>query len=245
MKKRTLFFLLFILITSVFLTSCEKADIDTKPPSASQTEPTDTLPATVAPPTDEADTPDTTLPAVSTEPAPLLPAFGVVSDDGRKDYSLITELSPSFIPEKDIACLGFMPISSERDKSDHYIESYNKAYAEFPQLSDYKIGYKIDYSVNSGESKSILISSPKDSFSAASGYFEIWIYDDYHQTLGVWYSHLTESTFNDDSIITSVKLTAKSDISDISSLSISAYLFESNKDFSPDSAIEISQFTIK
>ena len=47
-------------------------------------------------------------------------------------------------------------------------------------------------------------------------YLEVYLYDDYHRT-GGWYSHTTDSEFNDNTLLTSIKLTAGKNVSEITS----------------------------
>ena len=45
----------------------------------------------------------------------------------------------------------------------------------------------------------------------------IYLYDDIHQEDGAWYSHVTEEEFNENTILTSIKLTGSTLTNDINS----------------------------
>ena len=82
---------------------------------------------------------------------------------------------------------------------DQYRDSYQNAYS-------YKIGYQINFETkNQVINKTIL--SPKDTEDFYE-FLEVYLYDDYHRNKGEWYSHTTESEYNDETILTSIKLTS-------------------------------------
>ncbi len=77
---------------------------------------------------------------------------------------------------------------------------------------NYKIGYIINFITTEGEVSKTII-SPKDTLEFFN-YLEIYLYDDYHRH-GEWYSHTTEEEYNDETILTSIKLTAGIDVDKI------------------------------
>ena len=46
---------------------------------------------------------------------------------------------------------------------------------------------------------------------------QIYLYDDVNQKDGAWYSHITEEEYNDNSILTSIKLTGSTFTNEITS----------------------------
>ncbi len=82
--------------------------------------------------------------------------------------------------------------------------------------SNYKIGYYIYFTTTSGKVFEQTILSPGDG-DWFFDYIQIYLYDDVHQQIGSWYSHITKEEMTDESILTSIKLTASTKIAEINS----------------------------
>ena len=96
---------------------------------------------------------------------------------------------------------------------------------KYTNIDNFKIGYKISFLTSNGEvNKTIL--SPKDT-EEFFNYLEIYLYDDYHRQPGVWYSHTTEEEYNEETLLTSIKLTAGKNINDIiSDITLTAFTYD-------------------
>lgn len=108
---------------------------------------------------------------------------------------------------------------------------FDKYANEYEQdVSEYRIGYTISFSTKDEEiNKTIL--SPKDTEDFFD-YLEIYLYDGYHRKAGEWYSHTTEEEFNENTILTGIKLTAGKNISKINSdLKLTAFSYKDSNDF--------------
>jgi len=58
-------------------------------------------------------------------------------------------------------------------------------------------------------------------------YMEFYMYDDYHQTPGVWYSHVEQSAYNSDTILTSIKFTAGQEYDKIDGkVTLTAFIYD-------------------
>jgi len=177
---------------------------------------------TVAPP------PDTTVPATE-PPAPVLPDICFFLDDLSKNYSVINSYKNAWIYGKDVGCFGVIPsVNVESPKS--YSDFWNKAYSEYSELSAYRLGYLLEFSVNNGESYSITILSPKDAEGGYNEYIEVYLYDDVHQQPGQFYSHLLEYQMNENTLITSAKLTGGAKVGEVNKISLSAFLYKGEED---------------
>ena len=83
----------------------------------------------------------------------------------------------------------------------------------------------LEYSLSNGSSKSIEIRSYEDAQKVIDeGFIEVYLYDDVHQEKGAFYSHLTKYTTNEDTVISSVKLTAGKSITSVVSIKLTAYI---------------------
>lgn len=82
------------------------------------------------------------------------------------------------------------------------------------ELNEYRIGYKIKFSIPD-RTFDCYIYRPND----VLGYFnyiQVYLYDDYHQTNGVSYSHVEDNQYNENTLLTSIKLTASVYIEEVS-----------------------------
>lgn len=101
---------------------------------------------------------------------------------------------------------------------------FNHYYKNFQDISEYKIGYYIKFSTTDGEiAKYIYRPSDVESF---FNYIQVYLYDDIHQD-GGYYDHVSNEEYNDNTLLTSIKLTA------------SMYIDRVNSD------VEVTVFTYK
>jgi len=58
-------------------------------------------------------------------------------------------------------------------------------------------------------------------------YVQLYLYDDVHKEIGAWYSHVTEEEYNEDTLLTSIKLTASTNIDKIiSNITVIAFSYD-------------------
>lgn len=101
-----------------------------------------------------------------------------------------------------------LKISNQQTLFDEYLKMHT-------DYNNYKIGYNVKFLINNKEiNKTIL--SPKDT-EEIFDYLELYLYDDYHRTPGVWYSHTTEEEMNEETLLTSIKLTSGKLVDEITS----------------------------
>ena len=65
-------------------------------------------------------------------------------------------------------------------------------------------------------------------------YLEIYMYDDIHVTPGVWYTHLEDSDMDDETIISSIKLTSGSKIAEVGDIILTAFIYDGADNFDAD-----------
>ncbi len=92
-----------------------------------------------------------------------------------------------------------LDINSQKNLWNQYYQNYNN-------IDNYKIGYKISFTTINNENISKYILSPKDT-DEVFNYIQLYLYDDINVQDGAWYSHITEEEYNDNTILTSIKLT--------------------------------------
>ena len=110
-------------------------------------------------------------------------------------------------------------------------ERYWNAYENHEQC---KIGYTVSFRVKDGGEINQTILGPEDVFGYRN-YLECYLYDDVHQVQGNWYSHLLSSEVNENTVMTSIKLTAGQDIAQVEdTITLTAFVYSSETDFDAD-----------
>ena len=156
--------------------------------------------------------------------------LGLYKYYGRnKDRELIKEFNTNWQYHQDISSFEVYFTEETLITGKNQIETYDLYKLNYENIEEYKIGYHISFLTNEKEiNKTIL--SPKDTEEFYE-YLEIYLYDDYHRTPGVWYSHTTEEEYNEGTILTSIKLTSGKLIKEITSdITLTAFTYD-NDDF--------------
>ena len=125
----------------------------------------------------------------------------------------------------DICSLEIFYTNEDKIPGTNFKNLWNNYYQNYTDINSYKIGYLIEFNTaNEGKIKKY-IKSPQDTDSIYK-YIQIYLYDDIHQD-GGWYSHITENEYNNDSILTSIKLTGSTYIDEITSdISLTAFTYD-------------------
>lgn len=125
----------------------------------------------------------------------------------------------------DICSLEIFYTNEDQIPGTNFKNLWNNYYQNYTDINSYKIGYLIEFNTtNEGKIKKY-IKSPQDTDSIYK-YIQIYLYDDIHQNEG-WYSHITENEYNNDSILTSIKLTGSTYIDEITSdISVTAFTYD-------------------
>ena len=141
-----------------------------------------------------------------------------------KDRVLIHEYESKWEYHQDISSFEVYYTNEENISNENQIKLFDKYKDIYENVMDYKIGFKISFNNIDGEvNKTIL--SPKDT-NDFYDILEIYLYDDYHRD-GGWYSHTTEEEYNNDTLLTSIKLTAGVNINKITSdITLEAFTYK-------------------
>lgn len=125
----------------------------------------------------------------------------------------------------DICSLEIFYTNEDQIPGTNFKNLWNNYYQNYTDINSYKIGYLIEFNTaNEGKIKKY-IKSPQDTDSIYK-YIQLYLYDDVHQD-GGWYSHITENEYNNDSILTSIKLTGSTYIDEITSdISLTAFTYD-------------------
>jgi len=142
--------------------------------------------------------------------------IGLYKYHGRNvKRELIKEYSANWQYHTDISSFEVYYTNEESINSNWLPETFDEYKNNFSNINNYRIGYHINFITNDKEiNKTIL--SPKDTDDFFT-YLEVYLYDDYHREKGFWYSHTTEEEYNNETLLTSIKLTAGKQINKIKS----------------------------
>ena len=167
---------------------------------------------------------EVTTEAPETEP-PLPCLIGFYDElSGNGTYTRLSEWNQPWVLGKDIAVFDVIP-SIEEELTGYLYKKLWKA--ESDKISPEALAkpyFLLEYTLKDGTEKSVEIKSYADAEAViAEGYLEVYLYDDIHQD-GGWYYHLTESTSNEESVISSFKLTAGKSIYSVESIKLIAFM---------------------
>ena len=234
-KKASLLFSIFML-TSVMLSSCSLF-------AASPTiEPTVTVsPAPSATPT------VTPTPEPTATPTPYHPG-GPDIISLYVNRTLVTgEYKTTWVTGKDIGVFYAYPMREAGVAKLPFMDLFKLYWNTdlFPNADEYKIGYFLSFTLKSSEVVEMTIRLPRDCPKDPSAYFyqfiEIYVYDNLHRIPGPTFYHLEESSTFDETIMTSIKLTAGTRSEEVVSARLTAFVFKDDSDFDPATGRYIGQ----
>lgn len=151
--------------------------------------------------------------------------IGLYKYYGRyKNRELITEYSNIWQYHQDISSFEVFYTNESSITGNYFQDTFKSYFDNYENIENYKIGYIISFITNNGEINKMIL-SPKDT-EEFFDYLEVYLYDDYHREKGVWYSHTTKEEYNDETLLTSIKLTAGKNIKEIiSDISLTAFTY--------------------
>lgn len=155
---------------------------------------------------------------------------------------LIKEYSSKWEYHKDISSFEVYYTNEEEITNKNQIKTFDLYKDNYEDIDNYRIGYIIEFeTIDNKYNKTII--RPKDS-EEFYDYLEIYLYDDYHRT-GGWYRHTEDNEWNENTLLTSIKLTAGKKVNEISSdILVTAFTYD-NDDFDLDNNyIGISKYQI-
>lgn len=162
---------------------------------------------------------------VSESDAPEPDIIGIYDDlEDNGTYTRLTRWDKAQVPGEDIAVFDILPSLENTITGQDYSTVWNNCRLALG-ITKVDVHLYLEYTTADGGNHAETIDSPNSAESVSQGgYIEIYLYDDIHQPDGAWYSHLTEDDVNDDTVISSVKITAGEHIDEVTSIKLTAYL---------------------
>lgn len=110
-------------------------------------------------------------------------------------------------PAADIESFEVYTSLSDYIRGNVFLNIWPDIWESFSDHSNYRIGYCIDFTMDNGKTKVHQNVLTPDDTLVYKDYLELYVYDDLHQKINVWYSHVEPDDYNEDTILTSIKLT--------------------------------------
>lgn len=133
---------------------------------------------------------------------------------------------------KDIGSFEAIPSNETELPGEFFGDIFGAAWTAFPDANSCKIGYTLRYTLDDGSEIKYTMLSPKHI--EHTEYIECWLYDDYHREPHKFYSHLKPGSMKDETLITSIKLTAGKQIGHVTDIWLTAFICDSLDDFDAD-----------
>lgn len=146
-------------------------------------------------------------------------------------------------PIKDIGLFSII-LSNDLEVSGNGIKGlYSEYKNQYENFSNYKVGYNIRFSLKDGTEFNETILKPL-LFSEFSfhDYLYVWLYDDIHNS--GWYSHLEPDDYNENTVMSSIKLMSTSGSREIvSPIYLTVFTYDEDDFDESGNYRGISQFT--
>lgn len=240
MKK--IFTIVCILILSVMILSACAA----KPQEVEQTVLTTETPAPTVVITPEP-TPESTpqpTPTPTPEPTPS-PTPSPTIEPGAPDVigiytrsssrTLIEEFEGKWKRGKDIYIFDVYATQKELLEKNSHKALFEDYWFAFPKADEYKIGYCVKFTLDTGVTHKLMIRLPKDCPKDRKAFFypyvEIYVYDNINLRPGVKFYHLEEKTTYPHTLMTSIKLTPGVRIDEVTEIELTTFIYKDNNDF--------------
>ncbi len=180
--------------------------------------------------TTEAPTQVTTAKAIK---SPMSQIGIYIPVEGTGSRKLLDKYQSTWVKGQDIICFEVFNSNDATITGDYFKYAFEAMWFAETDSTTAKIGYTITLNLKDGTKVKSTIKEPKDTLPLFD-YIEVYLYDDYHQTKGVWYSHVEQSAYNKDTILTSAKLTAGSKVAQVSDIVFEAFTYNSEDEFNAD-----------
>lgn len=149
------------------------------------------------------------------------------------DYSNKEKLSTyetTFENGKDIGSFEVVFTDEEVISGTSFKTLFNSYYDRYKNISNYKIGYNIEFTLKDGTVNKFNLLKPDNYL--YGDYFYTYLYDDIHVNDGEFYSHL--ENIDDNSLITSIKIYAVDKIDEVENIKLTVFTYDGDDDFDKD-----------
>lgn len=133
----------------------------------------------------------------------------VENDNDGKLYKVTNEYKNTWIKKKDIVVFASLYSEEDTHEGFYFQDIWYGAAEKYDTFKNYKTGWQVSFDLEDGTKINQIIYKPSD-VEYFYDYLEIYLYDSANAPKDTWYSHLLDSQLTDNTIFTSMKLTAGS-----------------------------------
>lgn len=147
-------------------------------------------------------------------------------------FNLVEDIYECSFDAEDIMGLFYVIPSNEKTLvSSSYKSLYNEWIGKYENIADYKIGYNLSFEMKDGTKIDQIITNPKEAYLMYPK-LQCYLYDDINLKPTDRYYHITDETFNDNTICSSIKLVGDVNSNDIvSDVTLTVYTYDGIQDF--------------
>lgn len=157
---------------------------------------------------------------------------------------LVTEYQGDWVKGEDIKCFEAFATQEASLSVGQFGDAWRAYWNRYQDADLCKIGYCLYFTLTDGERITQIIKTPEDT-EKYKMYIETYLYDDANQQPGVWYSHLEPEDMTDETICTSIKLTAGAEIDKVKEISLEAFVYTGSEAFDPETGSYIGTVSYK
>lgn len=158
--------------------------------------------------------------------------IGLYIDEGNRKR-LVKEYYCDFSAENIMGIFYAIPTLEEEIVGDDFKTIFDQYYHEYVNYNNYKIGYNIKFTLDSGETINQIVLNPDDAYLLFPK-VQCYLYDDIHLIPGRSYYHITQDIMNDERICSSIKLVGDKNTRNIvSPIELTVFTFDGEDDFTP------------
>ncbi len=227
-RRKSLCLLLAAASAAMLLAGCKTTPAAPSPTAAATPSASPMRPAQTAEPS----------PLPTASPDPDRPPIGLyIPEEGTGKRTRVTTFTSPWTPGKDIDCFEAIACTEQTLLGGSFRRVWQSQWDRYPQADAYRIGFTLSFTLASGQQVYKTILGPADITEDFTRYVEVYLYDDIHQQAGVRYSHLLESEMDEQTLITSIKLTAGKEIEQVQAIQLQAFVYRNENEFDAQTGV--------
>lgn len=166
---------------------------------------------------------ETTVPPTAPEISPDVIGLYIPATDGSRNRNRQYIFDGKREMGKDIDCFEVLISDQEVVAGSGYVDMFWDCWNNSSPDENAKIGFHLEFDLADGTQVSQTLLKPSDSRDFFD-YLEIYMYDDVNAAPG-WYSHLEDDQMKENTLISSIKLTAGSKIAEVGDIRLTAFVY--------------------
>lgn len=232
-------YIISILVILLAACAAEPQEVEETVLSTETPEPTVVIPPEPTPKPTPIPTPEPTPePTPSPTPSPTIEpgapdVIGIYTRGSSR--TLIEEFEGKWKRGKDIYIFDVYATQKELLEKNSHKALFEDYWFAFPKADEYKIGYCVKFTLDTGVTHKLMIRLPKDCPKDRKAFFypyvEIYVYDNINLRPGVKFYHLEEKTTYPHTLMTSIKLTPGVRIDEVTEIELTTFIYKDNNDF--------------